>query len=330
MKRKLYLSLCTILCCLSSCYTDLNLEKYRPDPKVVLNSVVSPDTIVMASVSRTVFFPDPDKSNIGINDADVDLYVNQTFYQKMKWTSDTSLVNKGMYTSSYTPKTGDHIKVVANTSLGTAWAEDILPELVPIEDIKISYITTDDPLTTIVKPDGSMGYGYKHIITYSITFTDDAAMRNFYCIRIDNAPFTLDLIDYSRDPVFIAQQSIIDGSASDNLIEGKGGRTFTDDLINGKTYTMTIREIVRTTSPDFIKDLSRDFYLYAVSESYYKYLTGVLNVEDQSITGSLTDFGFAEPKYHFNNINGGVGILGTVQTSHQKIEFKDIFPEQGE
>ena len=41
---------------LSGCYRDIDLEKYRQEPTIVLNCIASPDTFVMASVSHTVFF----------------------------------------------------------------------------------------------------------------------------------------------------------------------------------------------------------------------------------------------------------------------------------
>ena len=43
---------------LTACYKDIDLEKYRPEPTLVLNSILSPDTVVRVQVARTVFFTD--------------------------------------------------------------------------------------------------------------------------------------------------------------------------------------------------------------------------------------------------------------------------------
>lgn len=42
---------------LTACYKDIDLEKYRPEPTLVLNSILSPDEVVRVQVARTVFLP---------------------------------------------------------------------------------------------------------------------------------------------------------------------------------------------------------------------------------------------------------------------------------
>lgn len=56
MKIKTELALILICCLLTACYKDINMEKYRPEPTMVLNSILSPDTTVMAQVSKPFFY----------------------------------------------------------------------------------------------------------------------------------------------------------------------------------------------------------------------------------------------------------------------------------
>lgn len=51
MKHLLYTLLLGVF--LTSCYRKIDLDEYRTTPKIVINSVVSPDTVVMASITRT-------------------------------------------------------------------------------------------------------------------------------------------------------------------------------------------------------------------------------------------------------------------------------------
>ena len=51
MKHLLYTLLLGVF--LTSCYRKIDLDEYRTTPKMVINSVVSPDTVVMASITRT-------------------------------------------------------------------------------------------------------------------------------------------------------------------------------------------------------------------------------------------------------------------------------------
>lgn len=55
MKHLLYTLLLGVF--LTSCYRKIDLDEYRTTPKMVINSVVSPDTVVMASITRTWFYP---------------------------------------------------------------------------------------------------------------------------------------------------------------------------------------------------------------------------------------------------------------------------------
>lgn len=315
-----------------SCYKDLDLEKYRPEPKIVLNSVVSPDTVIMASVSKTVFFTDIKERNISINDATVSLYINNEFKETMLWVDNDKLPNKGIYMSNIKPHTGDLIKIVASSSLGEVWAEDKMPDQIPIQNIKMTYRTISDPNSVITNPDGSVTTAKKYEIMYHITFTDDIKSKNYYCIKIENLNVyqPLGLIDYSLDEVFKAQQSFIDGTSTNKLIEGQGGRTFSDDIINGKTYTMIIRETSESYNYEWGKNLYRKINLFSVSESYYKYLTALLNLNDNNTTQDLTDIGLAEPTPFFSNINGGVGIMGSVQNEYKFIDLRSLFPDYWE
>ena len=54
MKHLLYTLLLGVF--LTSCYRKIDLDEYRTTPKMVINSVVSPDTVVMASITRTWFY----------------------------------------------------------------------------------------------------------------------------------------------------------------------------------------------------------------------------------------------------------------------------------
>lgn len=324
----LYTLLLLVSVTFSSCYNDLNLDKYRPDPIAVLNSAISPDTVVMASVSHTVFFADYRDVDPTIRDADVDLYVNDKFQEKMVWTVDTLLKAGGIYRSTYQPATGDKIKIEAHTSFGDASGEDIVPESTAITDVKLSYIQFEDQNSTVHGP-GGVSHPIKYKITYDITFKDDPDKRNYYCIRLETlSGYSLyGIIDYSEDAVFVAQRPIIDSSAPDKTIFGRYGLTFTDDIINGKQYTMRITETEDSDNIHHGKHNYRRIVLYSLSEAYYKYLTGILNKNNTSITGTLIDFGFSEPLPHYSNISGGLGMLATLQSNIYTLDLRTIFPD---
>lgn len=84
---------------LTSCYREIDVEKYRTTPKIVINCPISPDTVIRASITRTYFFSDLDNlepeyngwngqteiSSIKLRNAKVELYINGTYKEDMKW-----------------------------------------------------------------------------------------------------------------------------------------------------------------------------------------------------------------------------------------------------
>lgn len=304
---------------LSGCYRDINLEKYRQESTMVLNCIASPDTVVMASVSHTVFFTDHRMEDPIIVDADVRLTVNGKFVQVM----DYDAVNK-LYVSGFRPKVGDEIEIEAVSTFGNVSGKEVVPDAIPIRNVSLSCRTFDDPDLIIANPNGSV-YGKSYEVTYHITFTDDASKRNYYCIRIENANgIAAETIDYSHDEVFIAQQVIIDGVTTDTGIYGNEGQTFTDDLFNGETYTLKIVEKGPLFANTESNSRPRRIILYSLSYAYYQYLTGILNGDENSASGSLVNLGFSEPSAHYSNITGGTGIVGAVQGETCLVDLKNV------
>lgn len=330
-KRFVYILLITALTVLChSCYTDVDLEKYRKDPLVVLNCAVSPDSVVMASVSRTWYFTEKNP-NVSLPNADVKLYINGAFVEQMQWkdiTDEWSLNEKGIYLSTVIPNAGDLVKVTASTGIGDVWAEDKVPFKTEILDIQLQYQLFDIG-NVGVSQDGEITHPLSGELTYKITFEDRAAEENYYLLRIDTKaeekiyPSSYDTypMDFSSDPIFIGQETIFGGSFEGKFLEGRGGRAFSDETINGKRYTLVVKE---KYMPDYtvsanheLEDgiLYRKVYLYELSKSYYQYLSAISFIMDDRIEQSMADFGLSEPKKLFSNVHNGTGILGTSNRS---------------
>ena len=112
MKTCKHLTALIIGLLLTSCYKDINMDKYRPEPTLVLNSILSPDTTVMAQVSQTVFFTDYRQGYSNIADAEVYLYVNGAKMEKMKYDTTSQ-----KYLSAYRPSPGDGIAIEADSPM---------------------------------------------------------------------------------------------------------------------------------------------------------------------------------------------------------------------
>jgi hypothetical protein len=324
MKKYLFLMLAPLSVVLFSCYQDIDMEKYRPEPDLVLNGIISTDTTVMLSISRTKFFTDTGSYEV-VRDANVSLSVNGVFSEQMQWIADESFYGGGMYTSGYKPQTGDLIRIEATTTYGEAWVEEKIPQKVRIEDVAFSYKKIYDHKGYSIDENGELIEIPTQEITYRITFADKIETADYYFIRIDNPqpPFdNLGNLDYSSDPVFIEQISVIDGLFGGKTIQGQGGRSFTDHLINGQQYTLVIKEA--GGNYNYLPALERRIILYAITESYYHYLTSMQTSTDAVNSTNLSTFGFAEPVRIFTNIHGGIGIMATSQHDIVSVNLSTI------
>lgn len=297
----------------ASCYSDIDFDNQIPDALPVINAVATPDTVVMASVSRT-YAASEELTGIQLRDAAVSLFVNGELYGQMTpkvfdvdipvgstGTSEELRKNKVVYMSDYVPSPHDRIAIEAHTDCGNARVEDVVPEAVAIDDAKVEY-------AVVLTDWGSFEYH----IDYKIRFHDNPAQKNYYFLTVgpvDDWDAGMVFINYV-DPVFEMQnQDMAETIAGDGALENSWGMTFDDTLINGMDYEMTVKEEVQFHFHDEGAAVLREVRLYSVSEDYYKYLRSVLKDKSRE-DSALGDLGFYEPVEIFSNVEGGVGILG--------------------
>ena len=317
MKHLLYTLLLGVF--LTSCYRKIDLDEYRTTPKMVINSVVSPDTVVMASITRTWFYPDK-KPYVNLPHAHVELYINNQYIETMQWKTLNNPRNPDqpdtLFLSNTIPAEGDRIKIVASTpEYGTVTAEDIIPKKVPIKNAS----------HTIKKGNGV----YQGTISdyfeiyYEVTFDEFPEKNNYYLAKITQIKtgyygYYETEIDYI-DPVFKEQDAILDESMAFNGLEKRGGALFTDQSINGQTYTLQIKE----TTAELDETEQRIISIYSLSESYFLYLLSLQKIAGSTLEGGLGNIGLAEPQRVNTNEDGGTGILGGNQHSETTITLNN-------
>ena len=318
MKHLLYTLLLGVF--LTSCYRKIDLDEYRTTPKMVINSVVSPDTVVMASITRTWFYPDK-KPYVNLPHAHVELYINNQYIETMQWKTLNNPRNPDqpdtLFLSNTIPAEGDRIKIVASTpEYGTVTAEDIIPKKVPIKNAS----------HTIKKGNGV----YQGTISdyfeiyYEVTFDEFPEKNNYYLAKITQIKtgyygYYETEIDYI-DPVFKEQDAILDESMAFNGLEKRGGALFTDQSINGQTYTLQIKE----TTAELDETEQRIISIYSLSESYFLYLLSLQKIAGSTLEGGLGNIGLAEPLRVYSKVEGGTGILGGNQQSETTITLNNL------
>ncbi len=168
-------------------------------------------------------------------------------------------------------------------------------------------------------------------INYTLKFKDNPNEKNYYRLVVLSKEFYTQTDSVTQvqtqsevDNYSFDFTDVVSGNNSNNdplsLVGGSNlnamYNVFTDDLFNGKTYSLTFSTyqysyIYRPKYKYEQKNLEKTIvsvYLQSISKDYYLYL--------KSRVASGGDNFFSEPVQVYNNIAGGIGIFGSYTSSN--------------
>lgn len=296
----------------TSCETDIEFSGRDTSTLLVLNSIITPDSLIKVKVSESRFFLDNDSKFNDVLNATVKIWVNGI--------EQPALLHKGngLYVSSYMPKAGDKIKITAkNDKYKEVKSFTEVVPAIPVSSIDTSFKVADSL------------YGYNVDFSMKLHIKDPKEVDNYYRIivkSVDNYSNGINSVAgvyfNSDDPVF--------GSTSEEGIFGGGFygmySVFSDALFNGKEYSLSMNTTLYNggfvnggSSKDenpfnnpYIVKREFVFELQSISKSYYLYL------KSREAGSNVIGF-FSEPVQIYNNIEGGIGIFANYNSSFYKI-----------
>ena len=331
---------------LLSCEEEMEFTNEISQPKLVLNSILIPDSLVSVHLSESGFFLiDPDNFK-SVEDADVFVYRNDVQVEKLRYTGN------GIYkTEVFTPSAGDMIKITAsNSKYGEITAETVVVEMVPIESVSASnfreeryffgssYEMMDGRITNRIYT-----YRISEHFDLNIRFFDPADEDNFYRVVVHEISYYDDgSIIYIPVPFYTNEAlagTVNEWGSFRDREGGDGYNEFADGVLNGKenslkipvVYNIRYQEvdgegniISEHATYDEIEDTKRirsevRAELQSISRDYYLYLKSRYESESASSFGGL----FSEPVQVYNNVNNGLGILGSSSSSVKIEEIRD-------
>ena len=341
---KIYLSILLSIFFLASCEKDIVFNGEITAPQVVVNSFITPDSIVSAHISESRFFLKDSVMFKNVLNANVAVWVNGVYKETMIH------VQNGTYKGTYKPAVGETIKLMVKVpSKNDASCEAKIESQPVVLSIDTTDIWTGQRYEIQNEGYSSNGgptiYTYDtiatvtgHQINYILKFKDDANLRNYYRLVVQTKGHYLSIDTLTNDTTTSIQDSyffyftdVVSGNNSNNdpvssLIGNPSYNeynVFSDDLFNGKTYSLTF-----TTNEDVYKYKTSytygrtapskkeiSVYLQSISRDYYFYL------KSRPAASSGSGF-FSEAVQIQNNIVGGIGILGSYTSSNVvKIEL---------
>ena len=328
MKKNIIFVLTTLA--LTSCYQEINLDKYKGangEKLLVLNSIINPDSTISAVASKTFFYTDPYKEREYVTNLEIELFINGEEKGLLNFNADIN-----HYESDYKPGERDIIELKTIYNEESIGCIDTVPKKVKIESVKVS---RQGPMSIYTSND--------YYITYEITFTDPIDEDNFYFLQYEDSGrfvsgnLSFGVRDFTYEYVFQQLARKIGAIIPAWEPYSSEGLPFSDYGIEGKTHTLIVKEIIQGGMGVMFPlsgytHMHRKISLYSISESYYNYLVSRLYNEsyDSDLHGGMIDLGFTEPLKTYSNINGGVGIFASYCVDEKDIdvmEYTGPFPK---
>jgi hypothetical protein len=315
MKKTLtYLSILGLFLFVIACEKTIEINLEDAKIRIVLNAELNPDSTISVNITRSRHILD-NAAIVPITDATVTLYEDDVLIGTLSYKSS------GNYDINYKPIVGKTYKIeVAHGNYDDVYAFTIIPEAIPITDIDTTKSYDE--------------YG-SQIYNFSIKFTDPSVERNYYMIGMRNRysyeAWDENLIVY--DTLYVGPDTTIvhieyggyywtkttenlwfqtDDMIIDEVIYFNNVGVFSDELINGKEYSVKLR----VDGYGMYSDTNMVFVdLYAISPEYYKYLTSF--ARHQNANGDP----FAEPVMVFSNVVEGIGIFAASKVYTDSIQI---------
>lgn len=319
---------------IAACETVVEVDIPRESSKLVVNSVIGTDQSVLAQVSLSKSALD--NSNLSyVKGAEVVLLEEGTVVATLE--EDANSAGNGLYTSPFLPMAGKNYTLqVSKSGYEPVEASTHIPSPIPIQGV--SYDTTiytssyqngdsvtvsrvvdiDEIRLTFNDPPGEKNYyeitALQYYTEYVYQYDEEGYVlydSSYNPIVIDSLPRFSNLYLSSDDPVLSGGDDFLEGSSSfygDSF-------TFSDDFINGKSYTFQFQ-------PDggyFNSQPDENRYvivLRTINEEQYLYFS---SVELQNETSGNP---FAEPAQVYNNIENGFGIFVGYSSDQVTFDFE--------
>ena len=278
---------------LIGCSTTEEVDIKLNPPKLVINSLFSPDNTWQVSITNTVnivddpkyyhFFPPITTALVTLYDQSNNPLETLNFSHNTRSYHGTTVPEYG---EQYTLQ----VKVNNENSLQ---AISTVPQQVPIISVEV---------------DSSSFKSQGEDIEMNVTFKDPAQVENYYLIKIVRYSYDV----RNRDTVRSIQNVYyepVDPAFQNDFFNGNGS-LINDRLFDGKTFSFRLK----TRTYYYGSTTMVNLVLLAISKEYYEYFTS------QSLQQSSGDDPFAQPAIVYSNFENGVGIFAGYSSSIIRID----------
>ncbi|MBF9239276.1 DUF4249 domain-containing protein [Hymenobacter sp. BT683] len=265
--------LLALLALLSSCETVVELDLPEPEPQLVLNSVLNPDSVFTAdlSASRSIFSNGP---HTPLTTALVQVY------QAGQLLEELPHQGQGQYRGTHRPQPRLAYELRASApGYPSVRATTQLPAPPALRDVKASRGADTD-------------FGAR-TVEAAFVLTDDPAQENFYYLQA----YRPEIDRFNNARTYNQAVSIIQFAPFEGEFSMEARYFFSDRLFNGQTVPFHLRLETNPDRPTYVR-------VAHVSKAYYDY---VRTLRQQSYGDNVLPSPVTVP----SNITDGLGVLAS-------------------
>lgn len=297
LRKLIYILSVVIVLLMLSCEKDIEIELSQQPDMLVMYSFMYPDSALNLHFSKsenilsTASYQQVENARfrITINGESQGTYILPSDDVWSEW-------------KEFVFNEGDTVDIEAFEKEGdTVRVETYLPYKVPIQ-------ITDT--TSIYKYEE--GYG-EYFLKTKLKFTDSADKEDYYQLYIvregygeiaEEPYYTREVIEYRKEDAIFEQRD-----QSGSLLQGLDFQgLFTDYLINGETYTISVDIPQDYLFLDYYESkIKVSAYLYHHTDDYYAYFRS--RILSAGIEGVYEGLPIFDPVTIHNNIEGGLGLV---------------------
>jgi hypothetical protein len=308
-----------------SCERNIELSVELPEPFAVLNASLSADSLITATVSRTVreYYSNPGAESVYSLDkaASITVFVND---------SKQGMMEKGEKNGQYRlpgyyPSAGDKVRMEVQTDdFAPLSAEVSIPSRPEI-------LSVDTQMYHILSHYYSGGYN----IGVKLRFKEPANETNYYLLTLSGDGVAgKDTLTKIEMPLFVTHNEDLllekldailfsnyyfagDNDFSASYYYDPSYFIFNDEAIHGDEYTLkfTLNNAFSSYESDSLSITATcRICLYSLSESYYLYYRSKL-LQWKQHEDPFGSVGLREPVPTYTNIKNGYGLLSAKQVA---------------
>jgi len=318
---------------LTGCINEIEFDESKQTPELVLNCLISPDSLVKAAFTYSRFFLLPDSDFVVARNLQVNMYINNSLKETLKLKGTN-------YVSAYKPKQGETVKLLVTDAVNkkTISASTVVPVAVKLDRVDsvsnfvlASYLIHDTLTSNSIKRTDTLSLNKTYMFDFALTFNDLSIPGNCYRVNATlrqtyagNKIVDKKLKLLPNDPAIdrVSGAAIFDANSDKNF------NIFDDQLFNANSYSLKLQaELVQlnfTTEKTIFPPANLPkiplkteiiFDLQAISADVFLYL--------KTVKYNNTDLQyFSEPVQIYDNVLNGLGLLGSVTHSYQKMTLK--------